>query len=70
VPVAEPDVSSTCVAALKLVIEEAEFGLRGQATAANDRVCGETIVVSNDRPEVGDLYRNRSVESADLRDCV
>lgn len=65
-PVAEPDVSSAFVAALKLVVEEAEFGLRGQATATNGSISGETIVVSNDRPEVGDLYRNWPVESADL----
>lgn len=67
-PVAEPDVSSTFVAALKLVVEEAEFGLSGQATATNDSVSGETVVVSDDRPEVGDLYRNGPMESEDLRD--
>ena len=69
-PVAEPDVSSTFIAALKLVVEEAEFGLRGQATTTNGSVSGKTVVVSNDRPEVGDLNRNRPMESTDLRKCV
>ena len=69
-PVAEPDVSSTFIAALKLVVEEAEFRLCGQATATNGSVSRETIVVSNDRPEVGNLDRNRPIESADLRNCM
>ena len=66
-PVAEPDVSSTFVAALKHVVKESEFGFRGQATTTNGSVCRKTIVVSNDRPEVGDLQRNWPIDSADLR---
>ena len=69
-PVAEPNVSSTFIAALKLVVKEAELGLRRQATTTNGSVSGETVVVSNDWPEVGDLNRNWPIESADLRDCV
>ena len=65
-PVAKPDVSSFFITTLKFVIEEPELSLHWQASSSSDRVCGETIIISGDGPEVGDLHRNWSEKSADL----
>ena len=69
-PVAVPDVASAFVATLEHVVEESEFGLRGQATTTNGSIGRKAVVISNDRPEVGDLHRNWPIESADLRNCI
>lgn len=66
VPVSETDIPSSFVATLEFVVEEAEFGLGREASAAHERVRRETVVIGDDRPEVGDFHRDRSVESADL----
>jgi len=65
-PVTEPDIPSSFIITLKLVVEEAEFGFRWEASAANDCIIGETDVIGHNRPEVRDFYRNRSIKSADL----
>lgn len=66
VPVSETDVPSAFVAALEFVVEETEFGLGREASAAHERVRRETVVIGDDGPEVGDFHRDRSVERADL----
>lgn len=65
-PIAKPDIPSFFITALKFVIEEPELSLCWQATSSSDRVHGETIVIGNDGPEVGDLHRNWPEKSADL----
>jgi hypothetical protein len=65
-PVTEPNVPSTFITTLKLVVEETEFGFGWEASTANDCIIGETVVIGHDRPEVRDFHRNRSIESADL----
>jgi hypothetical protein len=65
-PVTKPDVSSSCIAALEIIVKEPEFGLSRKASATNDRISGETIVISNDGPALGYFYRDRSIKGADL----
>ena len=65
-PVAKPDIPSFFITALKFVIEKSELSLCWQATSSSDRIHGETTVIGNDGPEVGDLHRNWSEQSADL----
>ena len=68
-PVTEPNVPSSFIATLKLVVEETEFGFRREAPTANDCIIGQTVVIGHDRPEVRDFHRNRSIKSADLGVC-
>ena len=65
-PIAEPDVPSSFITTLELVEEETELGFGWEASTANDRIIGETVVIGHDRPEVRDFHRNRSIKSADL----
>jgi len=65
-PVSEPDIPSTFISTLELVVEETEFGLCWQASTPNDCIIGETVIIGHDRPEMGDFHRNRSIKSADL----
>lgn|SRR6266850_1480206 len=65
-PITKPDVSSSFIAALEFIVKESEFGLGRKASATNDRISGETVVIGDDGPAVGYLHRNRSIKSADL----
>lgn len=65
-PVSEPDVPSSFITTLKLVVEKTKFGFGWEASTANDCIIGETVVIAHHRPEVRDFHRNRSIKSADL----
>jgi len=66
VPVPEPDITSSFITALELVVEETEFGFCWEAPTANDCIIGEIVIIDHDRPEIGDFQRNRSMKRADL----
>lgn len=65
-PVTEPDIPSSFITTLKLVVEETEFGFGWEAPTADDCIIGETVVIGHDRPEVRDFHRNRLIKSANL----
>jgi hypothetical protein len=65
-PVTEPDIPSSFIAALEFIVEETEFSLRREASTANECVSGETVIIGDDGPKVGDFYRDWSIKSTDL----
>jgi hypothetical protein len=65
-PVSEPDITPSFITALKLVVEETKFSLCWEASATNSCISGETVIIGNDRPEVGDFHRDWSMKSTDL----
>jgi hypothetical protein len=65
-PVSKSDITPSFIAALELVIEETEFSLCREASTANGCISRETVIIGDDRPEVGDFHRDRSIKSADL----
>jgi len=66
VPVAETDICSTFVTALKLVQEQSELRLGRNSTPLHDRVGGKIVIGGHDRPQLSDFHRNGSVHGEDL----
>jgi len=65
-PVTKPHIASSFITGLEFVIEQTELNLRWKASAANGRIRGNTVEISDDRPAVAYLHRNWSKKSADL----
>ena len=66
VPVTKPRVAPSFITALEVVIEESEFSLRWESSAASGRIRIKTVEISDDRPAVAYLHRDWSKKRANL----
>lgn len=66
-PVPKPNIGTTFIPRVELVIEEAQLRLRWESSPFDGSVNGQAIVGSNHRPVVCDVHRNGTIQGPDLQ---
>ena len=66
-PVPKPNIGTTFIPRVELVIEEAQLRLRWEASPFDGSVNGQAIVGCNDWPVLCNIHRNGTIQGPDLQ---